>query len=729
MTPMPPVPRRLALALLVATAPATAQTVESRASTTGTIDLDAVSVQAARHDARRDDTASRIVFDQDALRRHGDTTLTDALKRLPGITVGTPAPGRSGAIALRGMGSGYTQILVDGRQPPAGFDIESLTPDMVERVEILRAPTADQRGDAIAGTINIVLAGGRSQDGDALTLVLAGTSNGRQLPSASWRHSRQHDNRSDALVATASKRAFLVEEQALERGSTADGVQNVLRTSRLRAEGSRQALSLAPTLDLQLDDVTTLRLQGNAEISRFRRSTDIAWGTLLGPMLQHATYLQRTGIDVDQLQGNARWIRELEDGAGIEAGVHAGGNRERYVFREYGRDVDGQPSLEERTDSALRVHGVGSSGRYTRQAGTRHGLALGWEASLDRRRDARLQAIHFFGQAPDSSSDLEFDASVRRLALYAQDEIAIGPTWSLYLGARGERLETRSDGNGFSAIHHRHQVLSPVLQSLWKPGGDDGDRFRLALGRSFKAPSLASLIPRPYTTTNNRPTNPDEIGNPALRPELATGVDLAWERGSGEGLRLNAGGYLRRIEGVVRTALHQGDDGRWWATPVNGGDATAWGLEVDGGLPLSVLFDDAPAIDLRFNATRAWSRVDDVPGPDNHLPDQTAFSATVAADWRIDARWSGGASYSHRSGGTTRITAARFDLASTARELDLYLLWRTGDRARLRLSASNLLARDIGSGERHVDAGGSLELLRLRRASATFRAQLEIPLR
>ncbi|KAG1076962.1 hypothetical protein G6F40_017211 [Rhizopus arrhizus] len=56
-----------------------------------TTDLDAVHVQAERYDARRDDTASRIVVDREALQRHGDTDLLEALKRLPGISVSNPA--------------------------------------------------------------------------------------------------------------------------------------------------------------------------------------------------------------------------------------------------------------------------------------------------------------------------------------------------------------------------------------------------------------------------------------------------------------------------------------------------------------------------------------------------------------------------------------------------------------------------------------------------------------
>ena len=58
---------------------------------------------------------------------------------------------------MRGMGSGYSQILIDGERPPPGFSIEQISPDMVERIELLRAPPPRPARARIAGTISIIL--------------------------------------------------------------------------------------------------------------------------------------------------------------------------------------------------------------------------------------------------------------------------------------------------------------------------------------------------------------------------------------------------------------------------------------------------------------------------------------------------------------------------------------------------------------------------------------------
>jgi outer membrane receptor for ferrienterochelin and colicins len=111
---------------------------------------------AASYDARRNDTATKIVVTQEEILRNGDTTIGDVLKRLPGVTVGG-VQGRGGDIRMRGLGSGYTQILLNGEPSPAGFSLDSLAPDMIERIEIMRAATAEYSTQAIAGAINIVL--------------------------------------------------------------------------------------------------------------------------------------------------------------------------------------------------------------------------------------------------------------------------------------------------------------------------------------------------------------------------------------------------------------------------------------------------------------------------------------------------------------------------------------------------------------------------------------------
>jgi outer membrane receptor for ferrienterochelin and colicin len=97
---------------------------------------------ASTYDLRRDDTASKIVVNHGEIVKYGDTNILDVLKRVPGVTV-SGGGGRGGAIRMRGQGSGYTQVLINGERAPAGFSMDALAPDSVERIEVLRAASAE----------------------------------------------------------------------------------------------------------------------------------------------------------------------------------------------------------------------------------------------------------------------------------------------------------------------------------------------------------------------------------------------------------------------------------------------------------------------------------------------------------------------------------------------------------------------------------------------------------
>src|SRR5450830_1704815 len=56
---------------------------------------------ATAYDARRNETATKIVVSQEEILKNGDTTVGEVLKRLPGITIGG-VQGRGGDIRMRG---------------------------------------------------------------------------------------------------------------------------------------------------------------------------------------------------------------------------------------------------------------------------------------------------------------------------------------------------------------------------------------------------------------------------------------------------------------------------------------------------------------------------------------------------------------------------------------------------------------------------------------------------
>jgi iron complex outermembrane receptor protein len=128
---------------------------------------------------RRRSTAAKIVIGREEIDKFGDASLGEVLRRLPGVTTPGPA-GRGGPPRMRGLGEGYMQPLIDGQRIPPGFSLESLTPEQIERIEILRAPTAETGARAIAGTINIITREGFRRRLNDLRVGF-GLENGRRL--------------------------------------------------------------------------------------------------------------------------------------------------------------------------------------------------------------------------------------------------------------------------------------------------------------------------------------------------------------------------------------------------------------------------------------------------------------------------------------------------------------------------------------------------------------------
>lgn len=118
----------------------------------------------------RSDAAEPIlVYDEEYFRRFEPLTAGDALKRVPGVTFLSDVLESDGA-RLRGLDPGYTQILINGERVPGGqadrsFFLDRIPAELIQRVEIVRSSSARRTGDAVAGSLNIVLRDGLTLDG------------------------------------------------------------------------------------------------------------------------------------------------------------------------------------------------------------------------------------------------------------------------------------------------------------------------------------------------------------------------------------------------------------------------------------------------------------------------------------------------------------------------------------------------------------------------------------
>lgn len=74
-----------------------------------------VQVRASADMQRERDTASRTIITREEILKFGDANALEVLKRLPGVSVSDGGP------RMRGLGAGYTQVLLNGDRPPPAF--------------------------------------------------------------------------------------------------------------------------------------------------------------------------------------------------------------------------------------------------------------------------------------------------------------------------------------------------------------------------------------------------------------------------------------------------------------------------------------------------------------------------------------------------------------------------------------------------------------------------------
>jgi outer membrane receptor protein involved in Fe transport len=724
-------PRLVSVAVAAAIAaivPAHAQQapVSKDAKTADDAKMQKVEVNGAAdgYDPRRDDTASKIVVNHDEIVKYGDTSVLDVLKRVPGVTVSSSSSsGRGGEIRMRGLGAGYTQVLINGERAPAGFDISSLAPDVIERVEVLRAASAEFSTQSIAGTINIVL---KKSVRAAQRELKVGYGHGAatKSPTLNLQLSDKLGKLSYSFAANAFQSRFRNDPESVERFVDAGGTLTGLRDSETPQAGRFTAFNTMPRLNYSFANGDTLTSQTFANAAHYSQSEAGRVGTVLGPLPAYPLLDQTMSNDNHLFREELNWVHKFEGGGKLDAKLSGlSGGAENATYRSgVGNPAAAPLHTFIKSDNAVR--GMSSTGKYTSGRFEGHALAFGWDGAYQTADDARRERDIAAPSVALPGGDEFYDSQVARLAMYAQDEWNVTPRWSVYLGARWEGIRTRTAGNTYDAVHNRSSVLSPVAQTLYKLLDTKGDQVRLALTRTYKAPSVQSLTPHRFTSVNNSQTEPDSIGNPNLKPELALGIDASYEHYWGEGGLLSASVSSRRITDYTRN-LVLFDGARWASTPSNNGNARTRGIELEAKFPLKAVMSTTQALDLRASVSRNWSTVESVPGPDNRLDSQTPLSATVGADYKHGPLTFGG-SYIFKNGGFVRISGNQISYQSVRRDLDLYALWKFDPKLQLRVATSNLLAQDTISESSYTTAAGTQTSRTLNPVHRSVRATLEM---
>ena len=678
-------------------------------------------VQPDSQDERRRATASRIVYGREELDRMGDATLGEVLKRLPGVTIGG-APGRGGQISMRGMGGGYTQILLDGQRMAPGFSLDSIAPEQIERIEIMRAPVAEFGARAIAGTINVIMRSDFKRKTNELR-VGGGADGTHGQVGATWTYNGQTEALGYNLATTVFRGGQGNESNTRTLGLDANGSTVLDQRQHTESSNKRTGLFANGRLQFRFGPGNTLDVQPFFNAVRTQGDGHEVLDQPVGVAPAYpqpyalATWHSQSQWQMGRLNGT--WLTPTPGGGRLqlrfgstlsasssvterdEAGFSAGANRHKF------------------DDARQRELSGDLNGKYSQLLGEGHSAVAGWELQSSQRTDSRTSTVNSQPILAEFGQDIT--ARIQRIALYAQDEWDLGKRFSFSLGARWEAINTLSD-SALNQVNHRSAVFTPLAHMVWKLPDSPRDQLRLSLTRSYRSPTTSQLIARPsisqlYPDTNlpNQPTHPDRAGNANLKPELASGLELGVEHYLDAGGIVSANLFARKIDGLIRTVrsletVSYSPVQRWVARPQNIGSADAAGLELEAKARLTDLWTTDLPISLRANFTLMWSRVDQVPGPNNRLEGQPPYTSNIGADWPLRGTpLTVGASVNFTPGFTLQQIDSQTYRQGVKRVLDGYALWRFSPDASARLTLSNAGAQryDTGSTTLLTDASGA----------------------
>ncbi len=549
---------------------------------------------------------SLVVVDRQDIEQMGVDTTVDVLRQLPGLQVTTGANGGI-EIRMRGLDGSATRVMIDGQRSAgrAQLPIDQLPADLIERIEIVRSPSAEFSGSS-GGTVNIVLRQASPQRSAMFRLtdnVAFGDHNPRLWimrtgPIGGDAQAPANRTPWSFFMGVWLADSFSGFNQELESQSA-----TALTQSSARSRTERRDWMLIPRLSGRIgrDQVS---LRGNVSGS----STDGSYLQRLNDGSTLRSETSQTQRDSWQLGGD--WTRRLSLG---KLETSWSGNRQSDELLR--QRASGTRYDEDRTESTWQLK--------SKLTGSRESLL--WMTGIE------YENRQAHGSSLDSATTVGLErlqSRIERLALWGQNEWELPAKTTLTLGLRAESIGLESRVNAVNSQQRLH-IWQPSLHT--RTPISETAQWRMNLARVTRQPSVWDLLDRSVPSQgNNSPTNPDQLGNPNLRPEVTQTFDIGLEqRLPGQG-QAGVSVFMRRTGDVIATELFEQQAGLWVAQRQNIGSAHTVGLEGDLKRPLA---GSGWARDwmLTANATVLQSRMIDGAREGAAIPGQPSYTISLGA--------------------------------------------------------------------------------------------------
>ncbi|MBY0573880.1 MAG: TonB-dependent receptor [Undibacterium sp.] len=623
--------------------------------------------------------AGKTIVTNEQLNRYGDSNIIDAMKHVPGVLVSDDS------ITLPGLSGAYTRLLVDG-ESPRGVSIKDLPLIMIDRVEISRLGSAEFSSQSIGGIINIILK--RNPDSKQNTYKADFYHHNWLGTDVSWYSADKSGDLSYSTTLTANYEPLISNAPEIVKTTelNTNGVPQQEYISIDKGRRDNYYLSFSPRLQFKMNNRTSLTFSTsiNGRTSHSARDYEVypSFGKNIEPSKQWGHFERKSTASNSELRVKTNIFEniKLDLNTTLNFGV-----RESNGFLN--RIVGTSPVQNSQLESSSRQFGFSNSGKLTLPFESEHFVVAGW--SLARK------SSHFKENDRDSAelkTETKNSTTVDKSAFFAQDEWQIGKRSSLYLGLRWESLRLQNALNLQKSLSHEFNILSPIVQSLWRLNTENEDRLRFGISRAYNPPSVEQLAQPKTKTFLNTILIPSALANPELRPELAWSLSAAYEHEAKDGWNYNLRYTLRSIKDAHQKFFNY-DQNTWLSTTINSGDAQSKLLEFDTTFPLKRFLGNAPNIDFSLYTYKNWSNISTLPKPYNAMT-PIAWNVNFRMEYKAkDLPLNIGTSFIRDGSRWVQVSVNSRSYESRPPYLSTYLLWKFDKKTKFNASIDNLLKR------------------------------------
>lgn len=664
-----------------------------------------------------------LSYDLEYFQRFEPVSVGEMLKRVPGVTFTSDVLEFDG-VQMRGLPSGFTQILINGRRAPGGesdrsFFVDRIPAELVERIEIVRAPRADQPSEGVAGTLNIVTKESAAFDGGFLKGGALINEDGKVRPSGAIAYA---DGKGD----TTWWGALNYQGRRNPKKKITDFFDGDFAeyTGRELQDDTRDGTDVSGNFELTTrSDAGRLRL--NALVVDTDRDEDetsrVFEGDSVADLELDEVEIQRERISQQTYALSADG--ELKVGPGEFGGaVGWSGFRDKTRTETDEGDDVGDAELVERETLDIRDSEFSETLYYAFGGEDSVRVKVGVDL-LQKERDGTNRVFEIDGTEveEETTPGANFTIKEKRYDPYARLTFTPIEAITIDAGLRYEitRRDTRSDDG---SADYDAESLNPSLHLRWAPS--EAGQVRASVARTVRRPDYDLISP--YTQEEEPADDDDLVGNPALANERAWGVDVGYEHRVGKGGIVGVNLFYRDIDNLIElvdTGATASGGGSVY-TPQNIGKGQTWGIEFDLSTSLDLI--GLPDTGLFANYTYLDSELTDpFTGADRRFNNQPRHVYNIGFIHNVrPAGVSFGASLSGRS----RAFESQLDETVELRygqDLEAFVEKRFADRFVLRVSAQNLLDRKKKEDFRFYDGDSVEELLDARVDNDVDESELE----